>query len=83
MNKLKEIIKASEHYFYIVSDGKIYESEGYSSDIVLGDEVYDLSHLTKEKELIIKELEEQRTSKGFEMMRIDTAIEIVKRGGKE
>lgn len=40
---IEEIIKASENYYFIVADGKIYTSEGYASDIHLGEEVFDLT----------------------------------------
>lgn len=45
------------------------------------DIIDDIQEIRKaEKEQIIKALEEARTPNGFEMIRIDKAIEIVKAG---
>ena len=47
---IEEIIKASENYYFIIADGKIYTSEGYCNDIHLGEEVFDLTVSERPKE---------------------------------
>ena len=45
--EMQKIIELSNDYYFIISDGKIYVSEGYCSDIKLGEEFFDLTTINE------------------------------------
>ena len=44
---MQKIIELSNDYYFIISEGKIYTSEGYASDIKLGEEFFDLTTINE------------------------------------
>lgn len=74
MNKTEELIQVIKGYTKTACE----DPKDYENICDFCDEI--LENSKAEKERIVKELEEPRRKKGFEMIRIDDAIEIVKRG---